>query len=171
MRKLIEKIGAQWFFLIIVILIYCVIAAVAPQTAFAGIKAFLRLLAGILPVLAFVFSLLFLSSLFVDTKKVVQFLGKGSKKINWLIAVAAGIISAGPIYLWFPLMSDLREKGMREGLIAVFLYNRAVKIPLLPMMILYFGVKTVVILTVYMILFSLVNGYAVEKILLWIKKE
>lgn len=53
---------------------------------------------------------------------------------------------------------------MRQGLIATFLYNRAVKIPLLPMMIVYFGTKVVVILSIFMILFSMLNGFIVEKI-------
>lgn len=54
---------------------------------------------------------------------------------------------------------------MREALIATFLYNRAVKIPLLPMMVLYFGPKLVVILTAYMILLPALNGIVVERIL------
>jgi uncharacterized membrane protein YraQ (UPF0718 family) len=53
---------------------------------------------------------------------------------------------------------------MREALIATFLYNRAVKIPLLPMMIYYFGFKLVAVLTVYTIIFSVLNGYVVEQI-------
>jgi len=165
MKKIIEKIGVPWLFLIIVGLIYCVIAIFNFKAAVAGIETFLHLFIKILPTLAIVFCLLFFSNLLIDTKTVVRFLGRKSKAVSWFIAVIGGIISAGPIYLWFPLLSDLQEKGMREGLIAVFLYNRAVKIPLLPMMILYFGFKTVAVLTIYMIIFSLLNGYAVEKIL------
>ena len=86
-------------------------------------------------------------------------------KVGWLIAMVAGIVSAGPIYLWYPLLSDLQEKGMRPAFTAVFLYNRAVKIPLLPMMILYFGLKSVIILTLYMMIFSMLNGLIVERIL------
>ena len=171
MKKVIEKIGGPWLFLIIVGLIYCVIASIDFQTVLAGIGSFFHLFIRILPTLAIVFGLLFFSNLLIDTKIVIRFLGRGSKGVSWLIAVVGGIISAGPIYLWFPLLSDLREKGMREGLIAVFLYNRAVKIPLIPMMILYFGIKTVVVLTIYMVLFSLLNGFAVEKIVRRIKRN
>ncbi len=62
------------------------------------------------PVLAGVFGLLFLFNLLIDTKTVVRYLGRETGKTGWLIAVVTGIISAGPIYLWYPLLSDLKEK-------------------------------------------------------------
>jgi hypothetical protein len=45
----------------------------------------------------------------------------------------------GPIYAWYPLLKELREKGAANSLIAIFLGNRAVKPFLLPIMISYFG--------------------------------
>jgi uncharacterized membrane protein YraQ (UPF0718 family) len=60
----------------------------------------------------------------------------------------AGILSAGPVYAWFPLLKGLREKGADASLIAIFLGNRAVKPFLLPVMISYFGWKYVLVLTV-----------------------
>jgi len=53
---------------------------------------------------------------------------------------------------------------MRTGLIAAFLYNRAVKIPLIPLMIFYFGIPFVVILTIYTIVASVVEGKVLEGI-------
>ena len=160
-----DKIGGSWLFLIAVCLLYLIIGMFNIQPALAGLLAFWRLLRTIIPTLGIVFGLLFLSNLLIDNKTVVRYIGKGTRKGGWLIAIITGIISAGPIYLWYPLLSDLKEKGMREALIATFLYNRAVKIPLIPMMIYYFGHKLVVVLIVYMILFSLLNGLTAERIL------
>jgi uncharacterized membrane protein YraQ (UPF0718 family) len=164
LRKILRKIGGNYLFLIAVCILYIVLAAVHRDTARAGFTAFLKLLTGIAPVLGIVFILLFISNLTIDSQTVVRYLGRQAGKVGWFVAIIAGIISAGPIYLWYPLLSDLKDTGMREGLIAVFLYNRAVKVPMIPMMILYFGVKTVVILTIYMIIFSVLNGYLVERI-------
>ena len=164
-KDILKKIGGGWRFLIAVILLYLATAFFDTQAAWRGLIIFSKLFVKILPTLAIVFGLLFLSNLLIDTKTVVRHLGKGATKGTWLIAVIGGIISAGPIYLWYPLLSDLKDKGMRMSLIAVFLYNRAVKIPLLPVMIYYFGVRMVAILTVYMIIFSILNGLIVEKIL------
>lgn len=164
-KEILKKIGGGWLFLIAVTLLYLGTTFFDTQAAWQGLTIFSKLFIKILPTLAIVFGLLFLSNLLIDTKTVVRHLGKGAKKGAWLIAVIGGIISAGPIYLWYPLLSDLKDKGMRMSLIAVFLYNRAVKIPLLPVMIYYFGVRIVAILTVYMIIFSILNGLLVEKIL------
>jgi hypothetical protein len=57
-----------------------------------------------------VFGLLFLFNLLIDTKTVVRYLGRETGRTGYLIAVVTGIISAGPIYLWYPLLSDLKEK-------------------------------------------------------------
>jgi len=92
--------------------------------------------------------------------------GKGAGVKGWLIAIFGGILSTGPIYLWYPLLSDLKEKGMKDSFIATFLYNRAVKIPLMPMMIFYFGISFTAILTIYIVIFSIINGFCVDKLLL-----
>jgi uncharacterized membrane protein YraQ (UPF0718 family) len=75
-----------------------------------------------------------------------------------------GILSHGPIYVWYPLLRELREHGMRTSLVAAFLYNRAIKIPLLPLMIYYFGVIYVVVLLIFMIIASIVEGKIIELI-------
>jgi uncharacterized membrane protein YraQ (UPF0718 family) len=164
-REALRKVGAGRLFLAIVCMIYVVLGLFSLETAVAGLRGFVALLVKILPTLAIVFGLLFVSNLFLDSRSVARYLGRSSRRGGWLIAIVAGIVSAGPIYLWYPLLGDLKEKGMREALIATFLYNRAIKIPLLPMMVLYFGPRLVVILTVYMILFSVLNGILVERIL------
>jgi uncharacterized membrane protein YraQ (UPF0718 family) len=164
MKKTIKKLGVNWLFLISVSLVYLILGLWNPQIVIAGLEVFLDLLKRILPILAIVFLLLFLSNLLLDPKLVARYIGKGATKRGWPIAVIAGIVSMGPIYLWYPLLRDLKAKGMRDALIATFLYNRAVKIPLLPMMIYYFGLKIVVILTIFMIVFSILNGLLVERL-------
>ena len=59
----------------------------------------------------------------------------------------------------------MQKKGVRNGLVATFLYNRAVKIPLLPLMIFYFGMVYTIILTIIMMIVSVFQGLIVEKIL------
>ena len=75
-----------------------------------------------------------------------------------------GVLSHGPIYTWYPLLRELRKQGMKIGLMAVFLYSRAIKIPLLPLLVYYFGIAFVIILTGYMIIASIAEGQIVEMI-------
>ena len=91
----------------------------------------------------------------------VSLLGSGQPEGTALAAVA-GIISTGPIYAWYPLLKDLREKGAGESSIAIFLYNRAVNHFLLPVMIGYFGWIYVVILTILMFIASVIIGFSVS---------
>jgi uncharacterized membrane protein YraQ (UPF0718 family) len=67
--------------------------------------------------------------------------------------------------MWYPLLADLKEKGLSHGLIACFLYNRAIKIPLLPLLIFYFNWQFVIVLTIVMIGASLIQGIFVNKLM------
>jgi len=71
----------------------------------------------------------------------------------------------GPIYAWYALMAELQQKGMRTAFVATFLYSRAVKIPLLPLMVYYFGLTYTLVLCLYLIVFSVINGIVVERLM------
>ncbi|MCD6149760.1 hypothetical protein J7J13_03185 [bacterium] len=164
-NKLLEKISGKWIFLIIVAIIYLIMAIIDFDLVKNALAEFIFLLKKIIPVLILVFALMFFSNLFLDAKKIRKLAGESAGVKGWFVAVVAGILSSGPIYMWYPLLADLKEKGTKDGFIAAFLYNRAVKIPMLPMMIYYFGWPFTIIITIYMILFSVINGVLVEKFL------
>jgi len=109
--------------------------------------------------------LLVIVDLFVKPQSISKHLGKESGIKGWIYAIVAGIISTGPIYMWYPLLSDLKKRGAREAYIVTFLYNRAIKPALLPLFIFYFGLKYVIILTVVMIVASVFQGIMVETLL------
>ena len=112
--------------------------------------------------LSLVFVIMLLINLFLKPAAVAKFLGKGSGVKGIALSAAAGIISTGPIYAWYPLLKDLREKGAGDSSIAIFLYNRAVKPFLLPVMVTYFGWLYVVTLIILTILASVVVGFSVS---------
>jgi hypothetical protein len=67
--------------------------------------------------------------------------------------------------MWYPLLADLKNKGLNDGLIACFLYNRAIKIPLLPLAIIYFSWQYILVLTIVMVLASVTQGILLNKII------
>ena len=111
------------------------------------------------------FPFLLLANLLLRPQSVKRYLGKEAGLKGWFASVVAGILSMGPIYAWYPVLSELKNKGMRTALIATFLYSRAVKLPLLPLMIYYFGPVFTLMLCVYLIIFSIINGAIVEKLM------
>jgi len=160
-----KKIKVGHIFLIIVIAFYILLFLFNAEFVKQALAFFVDICCKIVPILALVFIFMLLSNLFLNTKKVVKYVGYKSGIKGWLISIAGGILSSGPIYVWYPLLGNLQKKGMKNSLIVTFLYNRAVKIPLIPVMIYYFGVLFTLVLTIYMIIFSILNGFIVEKLL------
>jgi uncharacterized membrane protein YraQ (UPF0718 family) len=152
------------YFLASVLFLYFVLLIFKPDSMLKALKASANLLIQILPLFVIVVFLMGMINYFLKPNTVSKYAGKSSGIKGWIFAIFAGIISHGPIYVWYPLLKDLRDKGMRSGLISAFLYNRAIKIPLLPLMVYYFGIKFVVILLIYMIIASIIGGKIIEMI-------
>lgn len=135
-----------------------------PENIYLSLQTALHIFIQIIPVIAAVVLLMGISNYILKPKVVIKHLGEDSGVKGWILAISFGILSHGSIYVWYPLLKELRERGMKTGLLAAFLYNRAVKIPLLPLMIFYFSIPFVAVLTVYTILASVVEGKILELI-------
>jgi len=151
----------------VIILAYLGLAIFNYNLFYSSILFFYDILIKILPIFVLIFVLMSIVNYFVSPKAVASHLtGKGTKK--WFYVIIGGILSTGPIYMWYPLLADLKNKGLSDGLIATFLYNRAIKLPLLPLAIIYFSLKYIIVLSVVMIFISVVQGIIIDKIM---KKE
>jgi len=153
------------FFPAVMLVIYGILFAVMPDRTSFALKSSGNIFLSMLVPLGLVFVLMILLNLFLKPAQIIRFLGKGAGIKSILLPAAAGIISTGPIYVWYPLLKDLRGKGAGNSPIAIFLYNRAVKPFLLPIMIAYFGWIYVVILTVLTVLGSVAVGYALSALM------
>ncbi len=161
-RTLIHNMEGKWWLLIFVACLYGGLAIINMTLFQESITFFWQTFTQILPTVIIVFGLMFIFNIFVTTDMLVVHLGHSKKIRGWVIAIVSGIISSGPIYMWFPLLSDLKEKGVRDSFLAAFLYSRSIKVPLLPMMIYYFGFAFTVVISVYIIIFSVINGLVVR---------
>ena len=149
-------------FPVIVLVIYGVLFLFVPERALDALRSSGKVLMSILLPISLVFVVMLVLNLFIKPARVARFLGSGTSIKGILLPALAGIISAGPIYVWYPLLKELREKGAGDMPIAVFLYNRSVKPFLLPVMIAYFGWVYAVVLTVFTLIASAANGYLVS---------
>jgi uncharacterized membrane protein YraQ (UPF0718 family) len=148
-------------FLVSVLGLYLVLWRVAPEKTMVAIRSSIGVFSSVLLPLCLVFLLMTGLNLFLKPPRVARFLGKGTTIKMGIVAAVAGIISAGPIYAWYPILKDLRERGAEHSLIAVFLVNRAVKPFLLPVMVSIFGWAYVLILTLLTIAGSVCVGFIV----------
>jgi len=152
----------MFLFPAVILAVYVILFAVMPDRASLALKSGGNIFLDMLIPLCSVFVLMILLNLFLKPAQIARFLRQGAGIKGILLPAAAGIISTGPIYAWYPLLKDLREKGAGNSPIAIFLYNRAVKPFLLPVMIAYFGWAYVVILTVFTVLGSVAIGYSMS---------
>ena len=162
-KKKENKYGGAYFFAS-VFLLYLVLFFFEPEKIQESLKISANVFFQIAPWLFLIIFIMGIINYFVKPKTVLKYVGKGSGIKGWFLAISAGILSHGPIYAWYPLLGDLRNQGMKSGLVAVFLFNRSIKIPLLPFMVHYFKMPFVIILTGYIIIASIVQGYLIQKI-------
>ena len=159
-----RKIENKYIFLILVGMIYLILFIVNKSVFDSSLGYFSNLLVKIIPIFFLVFVLMSIMNYFFTPKFVAKHLReKGIKK--WFFVVIGGILSTGAIYMWYPLLADLKSKGLNYGLISCFLYNRAIKIPLLPLMVFYFSLKYVIVLGVVMVIMSVVQGIIINKLM------
>ena len=159
-----KKISAFWYFLSAVILAYLFLFIIKPESFFSSLEFFYNIIIKIFPIIILAFVLMALTNYFITPKFLLRHLkGRGVKK--WFFVIVAGILSSGPIYMWYPLLADLREKGLDHGLIACFLYNKAIKVPLIPLIVFYFGWRYFIILSIVMISFSIIQGLIINKLM------
>ena len=162
-----NKISGGVKFLIVVLAIYLVIALFNFSIIKEAFSGFLQMLIKIVPILIIVFAVMILVNLYFTRERIGKYLGAESGIKGWFYAIISGILVSGPPYVLFPLLGELKKEGMKNSLSAVFLYNRNVKIPFLPVMIYYFGLSFTVVLSIYIIIFSILNG----KLIGWLVKD
>ena len=159
-----KQVSASWRFLLLMIIIYGVFAVFSSGIFFEALVFFREIVLMILPIFVLVFVLMTLSNYFITPKFVLKHL-RDSGLRKWFFVIVGGILSSGPIYMWYPLLADLNKKGLSHGLVACFLYNRAIKIPVLPVAILYFDWKYLLVLMLVMVFMSIVQGILMDKVM------
>ena len=150
-------------FLATVVTAYGVTALLEADKARAAVAAFLPMLGIVAPVLLLVLALMIVSERFITPRRVERWLGRNSGPGAWLIAAGAGALATGPIYPWYALLAELRRKGMQPALIAVLLYARAIKLPLLPLMAHSFGAPFTLVLSGWILAFAWLSGLVMRR--------
>jgi len=150
-----------WILLGIVSVVYGVLFYFDTSHIQVAVVAALDTARLIVPILLFVGIIMFVIEYFFNEEKLKKHLGVDRGIKAWMIALVGGILSHGPSYVWYPMLQSLREKGVRDSLVIVFLYARSIKIPWIPMMIVYFGWEFTSVFMVYILMGALAQGMLV----------
>lgn len=145
-----------------VVLAYALLCLLRPTDGLAALKATYQVCRQIVPALCVAFPVMVTLNMFVRPAHVERLLGKATKARGVVLSTSGGILSMGPIYAWYPLLKEFRVKGASDFHIANFLCCRAVKPPLLPFVVAYFGWFFTIVLTVFMVASSLLTAFVVN---------
>jgi len=160
-----NKLSGGMKFFLVVLFLYFIVALFNIQLAKDSIINFLQMFIKIIPILSIVFVIMIGVNLYFSKERTKKYLGEKSGIRGWIYTIIAGIVALGPAYFFYPLLEELKKHGMKNSLQAAFLFNRNIKIPLIPVMIYYFGFKYTIVISFYIIVFSIFDGYLVEALL------
>jgi uncharacterized membrane protein YraQ (UPF0718 family) len=146
------------YLLLSVLILYAVLFLTNSHSALLALDKSLSILLKLLPIFTVIILFTALLNYFLKPKQIAKHLGKDSGSKAWLWALAAGVISHGPMYAWYPLLEDLRSNGVKDELLVIFFASRAVKIPLLPMLIDSFGLTFTIVFSFSILFGSLGQG-------------
>ncbi len=152
-------------FLLVVVILYIVIAIFDTTNFIISFNSSIKLLWSLVPIFTFIVLLTTAINYLLKPKQIVKHFGKDSGKKGTLYAILGGVLSHGPMYAWYGMLSDMKSHGLRDGLIVTFIYARAVKLPLLPLMIGVFGIGFTIIINIYIIIFSVLQGIIMDKLI------
>ena len=147
---------------------YLLVGLVKFDLVTASLEFFLLIIKKIIPVFVLVFVLMVLIDYFISPKKLIKYFGKKAGAKGWIIAIVSGLISTGPMYMWYPLLNQMRKKGVKNRFVVAFLYNRAIKLPLLPLLIFYFGWGYMIVLTIVMMIMFIIVDHVMIDGVLWV---
>jgi len=157
-----KNISSVWKFFWVICGIYLGVSIFYPVLIQESFEQFLFLLQQISWSLVFVIVFMYLFNVLISEKLIKKYLHGNVGWKQYLLVALVGVLSTGPIYLWFAYLSRMKEQGLDNGLISLFLYNRAIKLPFIPLMIEYFSVKITVVIVVFIFLFSFLNALLIH---------
>ncbi len=149
-------------FLAIVGFIYLIIFIFDFDNALIGLDYFTNIIVKLLPIFLFIITLTTLINYFLQPKKMMKHFGKDSGKKGIFYMLMAGTLSHGPMYAWYGMLEDIRKHGAKDGLIVIFLYARAIKLPLLPFMIEIFGLVFTIVINIYILIFAIIQSKVMD---------
>ncbi len=160
------KINKATKFILLVFCLYLIIGIFNKNLTLKALSNTGQMLIKISPIFILIFIVMLIINVFLKIEKIKQHLGDDSNWKTWIYTIIAGVLISGPPYILFPMLKNLKDGGMKNSLIAIFLYNRNVKIPFIPVMIFYFGLPFTVIISIYIVIFSIFNGLLIGH---WVK--
>ena len=146
-------------FLMLVVFLYILLYFVDAPKTLDSLKYFFKNSIKILPVFLLVILLTALINYYFPKERIGQMLQGKPRWQTYVFSLLAGIISMGPVFAWYSLLKNLKDKHLEEGTLVTFFYGKSIKLTLLPIMIGFFGQLFSIIFMVYIAIAALLQGF------------
>lgn len=156
MKKIKLSFGRVLTFLII--LSYSLTLALRSNLIVSALKSSWEICWSIVPLLILAFVFMVIVDYFLSPAWLKRQLGQEAGVKKWIIAIGAGIAAVGPGFVWYPMLQDLRRQGITDDILVAFLYCKAINVQFFPMIVYYFGLKYLIVITTLMIFASVLQG-------------
>ena len=174
MKKLVKNSGLirDAIFLAITFIIAIILLSIFPDKQEAVTAASWKFFIEMIWVLPGVMILMGLFMVWVPKEMVEKYLGKTSGIKGFSLAILFGALPTGPLYVAFPLAASLIKKGARISNIIIFLSAWAcIKIPQEMVELQFLGPRFMVARLVLTIVFVVIMGISIERIIEWKAKK
>ncbi len=111
-----------------------------------------------------------LLKIWVKPELIKRLFGKEAGLRGIVMASFIGTLIVGPFYLIFPILEELLSKGARIAAVASIISAWAIKTPWIPYGAAFMGWKFIITFNIGLFLFSLIEGYVIEGIILKAKR-
>jgi len=156
----------DYIFLGATLLIAVVVLLIFPERAEAAISTSWDYLIEMMMVLPAVMVIIGLFSVWVSKEMVVKYLGKTSGIKGISLALLAGMLPTGPLYVAFPIAATLLKSGASVSNIIIFLSAWAcIKLPQELMELQFLGLKFMALRLVLTIFFVIAMGIFIERLM------
>ncbi len=145
-------------FLLFVVLLYLILFFVDKNKTIESLYRLVKNTWSVLPVFLLVIFLTAVINYYFGKEKIARMLQTASSFKMYLISLLAGIISHGPVFVWYPLLKELQSKGLKNKALVTFIYARSIKLTLLPIMIGFFGQLYTVVFVFFIALAAVLQG-------------
>jgi len=113
-----------------------------------------------------------LFSVWIPKEMVVKYMGKTSGTKGIFVAIAIGMLPTGPLYIAFPMAIALLKKGAKISNIVIFISAWAcIKLPQELVEIQFLGIEFTLLRLALTIIFVIIMGLIIEKIIDWTDKK
>ena len=162
MKETSNNIIKKYLIEFIILSIAIILMIINPSKALSGVIYALKMFFTLFPIILSVAFLTGFISEMISKKSIAKVIGKESGIKGKSLGAFFGMFMVGPTYAFYPFFKELIDKGASVGVIATTIGSWAIKIQWLPFALSVLGIKFVLLLNFFILIYSFIIGIIMD---------